>query len=86
MELLTAGTQSEGWPIPDEGLLPQVHFVPWIVLGHDFMFLVANTYIQFIKHVILVGCQDIAIEPNLVSALQIRIRPSASLSCFSRYN
>jgi hypothetical protein len=34
-----------------EGLLPQVHFVPWIVLGHDFMPSVTNIYTSLIRHV-----------------------------------
>ena len=75
-----------GEQCPDEDLSAQVHFVPWIVLRCDFMFPVTNTYLQLIKHAILAGCQNIAIEPNLVSALQIWIWPSASLSCFPRYN
>ena len=33
-----------------DGLLPQVHFVPWIVLEHDFVPPVANIYIQFLRH------------------------------------
>lgn len=32
------------------GLLCQMHFVSWIVLGGDFMPLVRNIYIQFITH------------------------------------
>ena len=54
-----ARTRSEEWPKVNnasgdcgeapgkkaEGLLPQVHFVPWIVLGCDFMPPVTNIYI-----------------------------------------
>ena len=34
-----------------EGFVLQVHFVPWIVLGHDFVPSVTNIYVQFIRHV-----------------------------------
>ena len=34
-----------------EGLLPQVHFVPWIVLGWDSVPPARNICIQFIGHV-----------------------------------
>lgn len=34
----------------EEGVLPQVHFVLWIALGHDFVPLVTNIYIQIIRH------------------------------------
>ena len=34
-----------------EGLLPQVHFVPRIVLGHDFVPPVINIYVQFVRQV-----------------------------------
>ena len=36
-----------------EGLLSQVHFVPWTVLGRDFVPPVTNIYIQFTRHVYL---------------------------------
>lgn len=34
-----------------EGLLPQVHFVPWIVLGCGFLSPVTNLYIQLIRNI-----------------------------------
>lgn len=46
-----------------EGLLPQAHFVPRIVLGYD-----SDKHLYSIyKMSTLVGCQHIATEPNLVS-------------------
>ena len=45
------GTVREAPAQKAEGLLPQVHFVPWIVLGCDFRAPVTNTYIQFIRYV-----------------------------------
>jgi hypothetical protein len=49
------------WPVVDTvkeapgkkagGLLPQVHFVPRIVLGHDFVPPVINIYVQFVRQV-----------------------------------
>lgn len=49
-----------------EYLTAQVHFVPHIVLRRDCVLPAANIYIQFRRHVFLVGCQNITIEPNLV--------------------
>lgn len=34
-----------------EGFLSQVHFVPWIALGCDFVPLVLNVHIQLLRHV-----------------------------------
>jgi hypothetical protein len=34
-----------------EGLLPQVRFILWIVLGRDFISPVTTIYIRFIKRV-----------------------------------
>ena len=45
------GTVREAPGKKAEGLLPQVHFVPWIVLGNDFIPPVVNIYIQLIRHV-----------------------------------
>lgn len=39
---------------------------PHIVLRHGCVLPAANIYIQFRRHVFLVGCQNITIEPNLV--------------------
>lgn len=50
------------------------------------MFPVTNTYIRFIKHVFLVGFQNTAIEPDLVSVLQVCLWPSALLVSILRDN
>lgn len=34
-----------------EDLIPQEYFIPWIVLGLDFLPLVTNIYIQIVRHV-----------------------------------
>lgn len=39
---------------------------PHIVLRHGCMLPAANIYFQFRRHVFLVGCQNITIEPYLV--------------------
>lgn len=39
------------WGKKAEGLLPQMHFVPWIVLGGDFRAPMTNICIQFIRYV-----------------------------------
>lgn len=49
-----------------EGLLPQVHFVACIVLRCDFMPLVTNIDIQFVR-LVIVECQTKSIEPNPVT-------------------
>lgn len=49
-----------------EGFFPQVRFIPRIVLGRDFIPLVTNICIQFMRHVYYARCQDMAIEPHLV--------------------
>jgi hypothetical protein len=45
------GTVREAPAQKAEGLLPQVHFVPWIVLGCDLVHPVTNIYIQLVIHV-----------------------------------
>ena len=49
-----------------EGPLPQVHAVPWIVLGCDSMPSETNICIQSIRHVHSRWSQSVAIEPNLM--------------------
>lgn len=49
-----------------EGLLFQVHFIPWIILGYDSVPPVTNICTQFTRSVILNGGQNITIESNLV--------------------
>ena len=56
------GTVREALCKKPEGILPQMNFVPWIVLGCNCVPPVLNIYIHFI----LTGCQFIAIEPNSV--------------------
>ena len=45
------GTIREAPEQKTEAHWPQVHFVPWIVLGHDFVSLVTSIHTQFIRHV-----------------------------------
>lgn len=54
------GTVGEAPCKKSEGVFPQMNFVPWIVLGHNYMTPVLNIYI----HCILTGYQFRAIEPN----------------------
>lgn len=45
------------------GPFTQVCFVPWIILGQDFVPPVTNIYIQIIRHVYSFGCWVTA-KPN----------------------
>ena len=69
-----------------EGLLFQVHFIPWIILGYDSVPPVTNICTQFTRSVILNGGQNITIESNLVRVPWIWIWLSDLLLCFLRYN
>lgn len=51
------------------GLLYQVHFVPWIVFGCDFMSIMQTFTFNLYYILIPVGCQFIAAETNLVSVI-----------------
>lgn len=49
-----------------EDLLLQVHYVPWVVLGHSFMPPVQTLAFTLEDTLILVGYWNIATEPSLV--------------------
>ena len=69
-----------------QDLLPQVHSVPWIALGCNFVILVTSIYTHLYKTFILVECQNLSIESNLDSVSRFWILPSALLSWFPIYN
>jgi hypothetical protein len=54
-----------------------VHFVPWIVLGSDFVTRVTNIHIEFLS--ILVGYQNLAAESSSVKG-HTECRPQCALN------
>jgi hypothetical protein len=68
-----------------EDLLPQVHFVPWTVLGHDFH-VSHDKHLYSIYKTGLFSLDVRSLYRTQSGEYTLSIWPSASLSCFPRYN